>query len=341
MDEAMRLALLACLPLAGCLGQVVPMGDPVDPTNPSVNGPMSGDAAVEQDAGPAPDLGGPPDMVSSAGATQAQVCMRFATSGMVPASFFSKTATTCDPGVLTADGIASAVARINFYRWLTGLAPVTASASANDLAQECALVSAWNPAGVQAHSPPPSAECYTPGGAQGAASSNIAWGSDSPAGAIDQWIDDSGNATTMGHRRWILNPPLDPVGFGLYIGGDAGYGSAACLQIFSQQGTGPRPDYVAFPPSGFVPIELMQTTWTFAGDGYNFTSPTISVTRLSDGASLAIMLQPVQNPGGFNYPPATSFRPSGWSPVAGQIYRVAITAGAKSATYDVKPVSCP
>ena len=157
----MRLALLACLTLAACLGQVMPMGEPGDPTPPSVNGPMTSDAAADADAAvEVVDLGTPPDMVvptSSAGATKAEVCMRYQTSGVVPAAFFSKTAATCDPGVLTADGIASAVARINFYRWLTGLAPVTASASANDLAQKCALVSAWNPAGPQAHTPPPTA----------------------------------------------------------------------------------------------------------------------------------------------------------------------------------------
>lgn len=273
--------------------------------------------------------------------TQADVCSKYTSSATVVPSFFSMTATTCDPGQLTADGIANAVARINYHRWLSGLAPVTNAQSSDNLAQKCALVSAWNPAGPAAHTPAPAAECYTADGAAGAGSSNIAWGSGTPVGAIDQWIQDNGNSTTMGHRRWILNPPLDPVGFGMYVGGDAGYGSAACLVVFNQSGSGPRPDFVAYPPPGYIPVALAQTTWTFAGDGFNFSAPTVSVTRMSDNANLAVTIIPVQNPGGFNYPDATSWAPSGWTPMAGQIYRVSISAGTKSASYDVKPVGCP
>lgn len=299
----------------------------------------STDAASPADAGQvAPiDFGAIGD---PAGHTQADVCARYTESAAVAPAFFSKSAATCDPGTLTAAGVGNAVARVSFHRWLAGLAPVTASDASNELAQACALVSAWNPAGQQAHSPPSSSQCYTSDGAQGAGSSNIAWGSNDPVAAIDQWVDDSGNETTMGHRRWILNPPLDPIGFGLYIGGDAGYGAAACLVVFDQSGTGPRPAFVAYPPPGYVPVALTQTTWTYSADNVDFTSPTITVTRLSDGAKLGVTIQAVSNPGGPNYPNATSFVPSGWSPAVGETYRVTVSAGGTTQSYDVKPVDC-
>jgi len=273
--------------------------------------------------------------------SQADVCSKFNESATVSPNFFSVSATTCDAGQLTADGVANAVARINYHRWLVGLAPVTAGASQNNLAQKCALVSAWNPAGPAAHNPTAAAQCYTSEGAAGAGSSNIAWGSNNPVDAIDQWIDDSGNGNTMGHRRWIINPPLNPIGFGLYEGGDAGYGSAACMVVFNSSGTGPRPDFVAYPPAGFVPVELTKMTWTFSADGFAFSAATtVTVTRMSDSANMAVTVQPVNNPGPPNYMNATSFYAVGWEPQAGQTYRVTVTAGAKSQAYDVKPVGC-
>ena len=32
--------------------------------------------------------------------------------------------------------------------------------------------------------------------------------------AIDGWVEDHGNFDTMGHRRWVLYPPMKSTGFG-------------------------------------------------------------------------------------------------------------------------------
>ena len=351
MDTRLVCLVLCCagclpsLPAASGSGPLTTDGGIVELTDGAVLSAADashGDGAVA----PSPDAGSSITPVDSGPVVdptmhaQADVCMRYAASAVVAPSFFSKSATTCDPGQLTADGIGNAVARVNFHRWLAGLAPVVAADAQNGLAQSCALVSAWNPAGPAAHFPATSAECYTQDGAAGAGSSNIAWGSSDPVAAIDQWVYDSGNETTMGHRRWILNPPLDPIGFGLYLGGDAGYGAAACMVVFGQGGTGPRPDFIAYPPAGYVPLGLAQTTWTYAADNVDFSAVTVTVTRMSDAAALPVTIIPLQNPGGGNYPNATSFAPSGWSPAAGETYRVTVSAGGATKTYDVKPVAC-
>lgn len=270
--------------------------------------------------------------------SEAQVCDAFRRGSVASTPMpFTKTAMACDPGMLARGGLDDALARLNMYRYLAGLAAVADSASDDANAQACALVSAWNPAGPQAHAPPQSATCWTAQGAAGAGSSNIAWGSRSPMDAIDQWMIDWGNETTFGHRRWMLNPPLGPVGFGYYEGGN-NYGSAACLGVFGSSGSGPRPSFVAFPPPGFVPVQLASMTWTVQGD-VPFQDAGITVTGAAN-ESFAASLYVLQ--GGYGGSGALRIDRTGWSPAAGQTYRVRITGeGHAPVEYDVKPVSCP
>lgn len=275
--------------------------------------------------------------------TQEEVCSGWSTSAAVSPGYFTVSDAMCDAGELSPDGVNDGMRRTNYYRWLAGLGPA-AAAAAHAQAQHCALVSAWNPVGPGAHSPDPSAVCYTPEGAAGAGSSNIAWGVHTPVSAIDAWMDDWGNETTMGHRRWILNPPLSNVQLGVYHGGTS-YGGASCMSVFGSGGSGPRPDWVAYPPPGFSPAGLpgigsgRSNQWTFHAP-WSFSSVTVSVTRMSDGADLPVTILPLSASGGFGYPAATSWIPMGWSAVAGETYRVVVTAGTRSATYDVRPVDC-
>jgi uncharacterized protein YkwD len=277
---------------------------------------------------------------SPAARSQAEVCGAWATANQRRASGdgFSVSASTCDPGSVSRDALDDGLARLNFFRWLVGLAPATDSATDNEVAQKCALVSAWNPAGPAAHFPPATATCYTPEGALGAGSSNIAWGAASAANAIDLWMIDFGNEATFGHRRWLLNPPLSPVGLGYYRGGN-NFGSASCLRVFGSSGTGPAPNWLAFPPPGFVPEPLAQWHWTVHGN-IPLNSATATVTRRSDGASLPVTLNILS---GFYGQAAASIVRNGWSPAAGETYHVTVTGqgGAGTIEYDVKPVACP
>ncbi len=269
--------------------------------------------------------------------TKAQVCDAWAKGHVVTANpAFTKTAATCDQGVLSRAGLDDTLARLNMHRWLVGLGPVSDDPAANDLAQKCALVSAWNPFGQQAHSPLPTATCYTQGGAAGAGSSNIAWGNGSPENAIDQWLVDNGNESTMGHRRWLLNPPLDPIGMGHYVGGN-NFGSAACITVFSGGNSGPKPAWFAFPPPGFVPAQMTQWIWSVHGSALG-GGLDAGVVRLSDSAALAVNVRVMQ--GGYGQPAITLER-QGWAPVVGETYKVTVTGPSTMITYDVSPVSCP
>lgn len=271
--------------------------------------------------------------------SQGEVCAAWTAANQQRAAGdgFSMSTTTCDPGAVTRDALDDGLGRLNFFRWLVGLGPTTDSAADNDAAQKCALVSAWNPAGASAHFPASTATCYTPEGASGAGSSNIAWGAASAANAIDLWMIDFGNETTFGHRRWLLNPPLDPVGLGHYRGGN-NYGSASCIRVFGGGGAGPRPAWLAFPPPGFVPEQLSQWHWTVHGS-IPLNGASATVTRLSDGANLPVMFNILS---GFYGQAAASIVRDGWAPAAGETYHVTISGqgGAGTIEYDVKPVGC-
>jgi hypothetical protein len=271
--------------------------------------------------------------------TELEVCTAFraAQARREPGDGFTASTATCDRGVVSRQALDDALVRLNFYRWLAGLGPTVDDGRGNEVAQACALVSAWNPAGPQAHFPQSSATCYSADGAAGAGSSNIAWGARDAADAIDLWMIDFGNESTFGHRRWLLNPPLNPVGIGHYRGGN-NYGSASCISVFGGSGSGPRPDVTAFPPAGYSPTALTQWHWTIHGN-LPLSGAAVSVVRVGDAQPMPVRLEVLQ--GSYGQAAVAIFR-DGWNPVAGQTYRVTLvgTGGVGRVEYDVMPTDC-
>ncbi len=273
--------------------------------------------------------------------TQADVCTHWSQGHVVTDAhpFVPGAGGDCDPGTLKQTGITDTLTRINMFRWLSGLGPVSDDPSLDQTDQLCANLESWWDFGLpqSPHQPQPGVKCYTSQGASGAGMSNIAWGN-GPADSIDQFIQDNGNATTMGHRRWIVNPPLGPVGIGYWEGGGT-YGSAECLAVFGMSGGGPSPAFVAVPNQGFVPLQIASWTWTFHGADMGIPNATVSVLRVDDNTPLTVQTHSLQQGYGQN---AISWDPVGWTVEAGKTYRVTVgglTGG--PVTYDVKPVSCP
>ncbi len=284
-------------------------------------------------------VGAPPGDPSTH--TQQAVCDAWAQGHAItdPSPFVNPTMMMCDAGSLKQAGITDTLARINMFRWMSGLGPVTSDAGHNADAQKCAnLETYWDfNMGGSPHSPPSSVACYTPEGANAAGHSNIAWGSGHPAQAIDQFMEDWGNETTMGHRRWILNPPLGPVGIGYWSGGGQ-FGDAECLWVLDSSGGGPSPAWTSSPPAGFVPIEVAQWTWTFHGSIGGIAGATASVLRVDDNTPLTVQMLPLSQGYGQE---TTSWIASGWSVEAGKTYRVTLSGLAGGdVQYDVKPVVC-
>jgi uncharacterized protein YkwD len=255
-----------------------------------------------------------------------------------PQPFSRATTNDCDAGTLSAGGHADTLKRINLFRWLSGLGPTTVNTALDTQQQQCANMESWwdftSPASP--HSPPTTAKCYTAAAATGAGSSNLAWGM-GPAASIDQFVQDNGNASTMGHRRWIVNPPLSGVGLGYWEGGGT-YGRAMCMSVFGTAGTGPNPPFVAVPNQGYVPVQVAAWTWTFSSAKGGTANAMIAMTRVGDSTSMPVTRMTLQQ--GFGQP-AISWKPMGWTPAAGETYRVTVsglTGG--DVTYLVKPVTC-
>lgn len=272
--------------------------------------------------------------------TQQEVCQTWqAGHAVTDPSPFSSGGGMCDPGTLSQGGLNDTLVRMNMFRWLVGLGPVDDDAGLNQMNQYCANLESWwdFSMGGSPHSPPASATCYTAQGASGAGQSNIAWGSGHPAQAIDQFMEDWGNETTLGHRRWIMNPPLGPVGIGYWQGGGQ-YGNAMCLAVFGSSGGGPTPPWTSVPAAGFAPIETAQWTWSFQGNLSGIGGAQVTMLDVDTNQPLAIQILPLQ--GGFGQE-AISWVPQGWTAQAGKTYRVTV-AGVSGGPiiYDVKPVAC-
>jgi hypothetical protein len=245
----------------------------------------------------------------------------------------------CDPGSLKPGGITDTLTRINMFRWLGGLGPTSDDATYDADAQKCANLESWWDFNMpeSPHAPPMSSTCYTAEGAATAGQSDIAWGSGGPAQAIDQFMQDDGNASTLGHRRWILNPPLGPVGIGYWETGGQ-YGNSECLRVFGMSGGGPNPPWTSVPVAGFAPIETAKWTWSFHGSLSGIPNAQIKMTRVDDNMPLAVDIKTLSQGYGQD---TTSWIPNGWTVEAGKTYRVVVSGvGGGDVQYDVKPVNC-
>jgi hypothetical protein len=273
--------------------------------------------------------------------SQADVCARWQAGHVERANpDYTAGANTCDPGTLSDHAKLDALLRLNTFRWLAGLGPTWNDPVTLDVDdQACSVISANNPVSGAAHFPTAASACFTPAGQAGAGSSNIAWGSGSAAGAMDQWVQDYGNDTTLGHRRWILHPSLAPVGLGFYRGGNAGYGSASCLGVFGGGNPGPVPAFYAWPPAGVVPADAVYPTWSLHSGSYGVGGATVTVTR-SDGVDLPVAMHVLTQGYGDE---TTSWTFTGTAPAAGDTVTVHVTGASGHADFDysVHLVSCP
>jgi uncharacterized protein YkwD len=190
--------------------------------------------------------------------------------------------------------------RINYFRAMAGLpGTIQLSEEHNRKAQQAALMMSVN--GQLSHSPPPSWLCYTAEGAEAADSSNLFLGVYGPT-AITGYMEDPGSGNYfVGHRRWILYPQTLQMGTG-DIPNSGSHWSSNALWVFDENMSNPRPQtrekYVAWPPPGYVPYQVVFQRWSFAYAGADFSGA--AVTMGSGGQNITVALQPVVNGYGEN-----------------------------------------
>lgn len=223
---------------------------------------------------------------------------------------------SCEPGDMDADGRARALKLLNLYRFVADLPEVETEPDWDADAQECALMMDAN--GQLSHTPDDSWACYTAAGASAAGSANIASGPG--VMAMDMYMQDYGNETTMGHRRWILSNGLGPVG----IGSTASY---SCLRVIGGSGDAGA-EWMAWPPPGDFPAGAI----TAAAGDLNATGFTVQSDRLSldeavatvtdGGEDLPVAVDALES--GYGSSSAIRITPDGWSLQTDHTYEVAI-----------------
>jgi uncharacterized protein YkwD len=270
---------------------------------------------------------------------------------------------TYTPGSLHADYIQDGVNAVNFYRFLSGLPyDVTSTDALNLQAQYGSVLLASE--GNFSHKPPQPADMpkdFYDKGYESTSHANIyaSYGYDDHivARSIDAYMEDSDqeNLKVVGHRRWILNPPLKKVGIGLAEGVEDWEYSA--LQVFDKSRTENIDyEYIGYPMQGAFPIEVFKSTsaWSVSINPKKYAEPSlhevsVSIKRLWDNKSwnLTSKNNKVTEKGAyFNVEnsyygtgPAIIFRPDGVDEYrAGDRYEIKI-AGLKSVEGSDKPIS--
>jgi hypothetical protein len=223
---------------------------------------------------------------------------------------------------------------VNMYRTFAGLPSVTLDPELNRKDQQCALIIRAN--NTLTHTPASTSKCYTADGATASSSSNITTGS--TLSSMAGYMVDPGNATTIGHRRWILSNSLGPIGVG-------GTDRSSCLWTLNGKGKAGKP-WMAWPPAGKIPLQALSaqfagsvdtTGWSIQSDGINLASAQVTVT--SDGMPLAVTVTQLGANYGSRY--AIRFNPSGWTTAAGKKYSVSVAGVTPAIAYDVEVVNCP
>jgi hypothetical protein len=275
---------------------------------------------------------------SPASHAQSDVCTRWKAGHVITTpSPYTAGSQKCDPGTLAAGGITDTLVRINAFRWLVGVGDtVTDDATKDTGDQACSIIAIWNPAGIQAHNPPSNSVCYNSLGATWAGQSNISWGVSAPD-SIDEYVQDTGNDATLGHRRWVLHPPLGVVGIGWVKASGTQYGSAGCLGVFDSSSTGPKPTWFSWPPEGYFPSTTASWQWSFHYPA-GMTTATATVMDMATGKNVNVTTTMLPQ----GYGDDTLEITPGFTPAVDDIYRVTVTPGGKSPiVYEVHPVSCP
>ncbi len=293
----------------------------------------SGGTSSGGGTGGAPSGGGGTTSSGGSGGGATGVCARWkADRADMSEGTWSGSVASCNAGDISANGRANALKIVNLYRFLTGMPEVTNSPTMDASAQACALMMDAN--NSLSHTPPSSWQCYTATGAGSAGKSNIA--TTRGVAAVDLYMADPGNSTTIGHRRWILSNSLGPIGLGTTS-------SYSCMQVIGGSGNAGKP-YVAFPPGGEVPIQMFtasytsldSTGWTIQSDSISLSGAQVTVTDA--GAAKPVTVTQLQS--GYGSTHAIRFNPQGWTTQAGHTYSVSVSGTSQPISYDVKVVSC-
>lgn len=186
-------------------------------------------------------------------------------------------ADNCDAGTISKLADEKLIQRLNYVRRLAGVPDQCVLRDEwNNKCQAAALMMTAN--GSLSHNPPKTWKCFTDDGFTGASRSNLSLGASGVDGFMLQLHDEGINSA--GHRRWILNPYRKVFGHGSTndamalwaLGGvNADYPEALTKKYETQ--------FVAWPPEGYVPMNMLTSLWTFSLENCNFDKVEVEMKK--------------------------------------------------------------
>ncbi|MEZ5014873.1 MAG: CAP domain-containing protein [Chitinophagales bacterium] len=185
----------------------------------------------------------------------------------------------CKAGKLSKECQDLFLKRLNYVRRLAGVP------------DQCVLREEWNKKCQDAalmmqanyslsHGPPDTWSCYSASGYEGASHSNLSLGEAGSAALMGQVDDYGSNNTSVGHRRWILNPYRKVYGHG---------SNTSSMALWALGGTDSNyPDsltdkydnqFVAWPPAYYCPLPFFTHRWSFSLSNVDFSETTVEMYR--------------------------------------------------------------
>jgi hypothetical protein len=158
-------------------------------------------------------------------------------------------------GAVSPQALEEALKVAKLYRYLSGLPWQHLALDAKAVAKAQHGTVVLNKIGSLTHEPSKPADmsdAFFALAHPGCKESNIHRGQDNLVEAIRGWMDDSdaSNIGRVGHRRWILKPGLQKVGFGFANG-------FATMHVVDGSQKVPPFEYFAFPGEGYYPVQLV------------------------------------------------------------------------------------
>jgi hypothetical protein len=180
---------------------------------------------------------------------------------------------TCTPGTISTDALTMALTRINYFRRCVGLNDnVVFDPFKNKKCQQAALM--LNSNNALNHYPPETWTCWTEEASEACRSSNLAMGY-SITGTIEGYIRDGGAGNkAVGHRRWILFSKAKTMG----IGHTSSYNALWVISSSNNTLPASMPEFIPWPPEGFVPAPLVYDRWSFSIPSADFSGTQVAMT---------------------------------------------------------------
>lgn len=248
----------------------------------------------------------------------------------------------CNSGKQNPQDVINTVRMLNYFRYLTGLSDLVESKDIKIKKQQMDACLVMSINDMFMHNLDSAKLCLSESAKIGARSSNIFQDSRATCAykSIQTYIDDE-SSMDLGHRRWILYPKLSEVAVGVY-------GQYSALRVFNFTSKGKeKPTFIAYPPPGPVPIELIYNYWSFSRKFDDSSDETHNMPRdttvkvTCDGKEIPIEYELQNSSNRAMYSGIVRFQLSD-KVVVGKTYTVSVQSKSENLEwkYVVKPVNC-